>query len=136
MGLGRLGAGREGNGWLPCVGLVPALPPRAWGTFGLSAVGFLSKAGRAFETGLSLGPPSGRSARRGDGLGELPLGLDDLSDSESTRASLVPAGRISSSALRFGNPGLGRDAGFEDAAGFSPVMEAIKSRIGIVTDGP
>jgi hypothetical protein len=96
----------------------------------------LSEAGRGFEIGLSLAPPGTRSAGRGDGLGELPFGLEDLSDSESTRATLAPAGRISSSAFRFGNAVLGRDAGVEGADGFSPVMDAIKSRIGIVTDAP
>lgn len=136
VGLGLLGAGREGNGLLPFAGLVPALPARIWGTLGLSVKGLLSGAGPGFDIGLSLGPPSGRSAGRGDGLGEFPLGFEDLSDSESTRATLAPDCRISSSALRFGNAALGRDTGVGDADGFSPVMDAIKSRIGIVTDAP
>lgn len=136
MGLGRLGAGREGNGLLPFAGLVPALPARTWGALGLSFKVLLSKAGRGFEIGLSLEPLGARSAGRGDGLGELPFGFDDLSDSESTRATLAPVGRISSSAFRFGNAVLGRDAGVDGADGFSPVMDAIKSRIGIVTDAP
>lgn len=63
-------------------------------------------------------------------MGGLPLGREDLSVAESTRAVFaVAAGRSSSSAFRLGKVELGRGGGFGDGVGFSPVIDASKSRI-------
>ncbi len=126
VGLGRLGIGREGNNF-PAVPALPVLDPVP---LDFSFEVLLSRAaGRGFGDGLSPEPPSGRSAGRADGFGRLPFGRDGLSGIDSVRGTLSPTGRNSSSAFRLGNVALGRDTGFGDGDGFSPVMDASKSRI-------
>jgi len=139
VGFGRLVTGRDGSGLLPVedvgsglllaedvVRALLALPPDALGfPFRL----LLSVTDCGLGGCLSVEPPSDRAAGRGDGFGELPSALDCFSASESTRATLPPPERISSSAFRLGNGAVGRDAGFGDTGGFSPVIDAIKSRI-------
>jgi len=134
-GLGRLSTGREGNRLLS-VDTVPALPTLLAATPGFPLELLLSAAFRGVGACLSLELPSGRSAGRGDGLGELPFGFEDLSEIDSMRVTFAPAERSSSSAFRLGSVALGRGAGFGDTGGFSPVIDAIKSRIGIVTVAP
>lgn len=89
----------------------------------------LSKGARDEEEALSLELPRGRPASRGKAFGVLVSGCEDLSVVASIRALFTAAGRSSSSAFRLGNVALGRGAGFGDGVGFSPVIDASKSRI-------
>jgi hypothetical protein len=127
VGLGRLGSGRAGNGLLPFPDVgPPALEVTALGfPFGVR----LSKLDCGFRGCLSLELPRGRSAGREDGFVNVPSGREGFSGAESVRATLEGAGRSSSSAFRLGNIALGLRTGLGDGAGFSPVMEASKSRI-------
>jgi hypothetical protein len=129
VGLGRLTAGREGNGLLAVAGdfallltvRAPGLDRSFWSGLLAAPWGF---------KGLSLEAPRGRSTSRGDGLGEFPFGCEDLSAGDSVRAVLVPPVRSSSSAFRLGTTTLGRGAGFDVVVvGFSPVIDASRSRI-------
>jgi hypothetical protein len=129
VGLGRFATDREGNGLLPFADLVPALSAFGPAALGLSFRALLSEAGRGFDASLAQDLSSGRYAGRGDGFGELSFDPADLSGNELMRANLTPAGRTSSSAFRLGNGALGRGTGFDDGDGFSPVMDASKSRI-------
>jgi hypothetical protein len=94
--------GREGSVLLPLAGIFAVLLTLGLATPGLSFVADLLTVDCGFEDGLSLEFPSGRSAGRGDGLGESLLGRDGFSGTESVRAALSPPERNSSSAFRLG----------------------------------
>jgi hypothetical protein len=73
--------------------------------------------------GLSLDKVAGRSAGRGDGLGELPFDRGRL-EGDSVRGAFVGTPRRSSTAFRFGMASLGREALVGDGDGCSPVIDA------------
>lgn len=126
-GAGRLVRGREGKALL--LPFVPVPPTLGLAGFTVSRGAGLFKSGRDVDTGLSLEFPSCRSAGRGAGFCSSPFVRGFLSPPESVRAALVLAVRSSSSAFRLGNAALDRGAGFGSGAGFSPVIDASKSRI-------
>jgi hypothetical protein len=104
VGLGRFTEGREGSGLLPFIDVFPG--PRA-----------LRSTALVFSVRVLL-------SKTGRGLGELLLGRE-----ASARATFTPAGRASSSAFLLPKIALGRGAGFVDGDGFSPEIDASKSRI-------
>jgi len=79
--------------------------------------------------GLLVGLLAGRSTGRGEGLGELPFGRADPFATGSIRRVFAATPRRSSSAFRFGGPGLGLVVLAGAGAGASPVIDASKSPI-------
>lgn len=132
---GRLVAGREGKDLLPLADDVLALLTVDRTEVVLSRELELFGTGREVEDGLLVPPSVCRSAGRVDAFDGSPFTRDGLAGTESVRAVLELAVRSSSSAFRFDNTALGRGTGFGDGVGFSPVIDASKSRIAIVADG-
>lgn len=129
VGAGRLATGRDGNDLLLYVDDDPAATALAAVAPGFCVGAGLLTRGRDVDTVLSIELPIGLSSGRGDGFEGLPFGLDEESAIDWVRAVFEPAMRSSSSAFRLGNVALGRDAGVGDGVGFSPVIDASKSRI-------
>lgn len=108
---------------------------------GLGSIGFLSWAADCTDddglVGFAEGRSAGLSKGRDAGFGGFPLLVgfplvvgDGFLTPSPGRAALLAAGRRSSSAFRFPNAGVGRGAGVDDdGVGFSPVIDARRSRI-------
>lgn len=125
-GAGRLATEGEGSDFPPSADDGPG--------FRLGGSGFCLGAGLLIGVAivgvaLSTEPAIGLSLGRGDGFDRLPFDRDDVSTVNWVRAALVPAMRSSSSAFRLGSGALARDSGFGDGVGFSPVIDASRSRI-------
>lgn len=71
----------------------------------------------------------GLSTGRDTGFEMPPVGRADPFTGNSVRGALAVVPRSSSSALRFGIPGLGLVIVVDEGAGFSPVIDANKSLI-------
>lgn len=119
-------AGREGNGLVPLEMMLG---------LGADAVDGLIRGRDDDKAGLLLELAGGLSEGRGDGLGEFPLGRDNLSALDSMRGALGAALRKSSSAFLFGGTKAGRGAGFDDEGpGASPVIDPRISAIPIMKE--
>lgn len=126
---GRFTIGREGKGLLPLVaaGRAPELGVTPEG----STKGFDGRAeGLAtVDDGLFAVVLPGLSRGRDTGFEMPPFGRADPFTGNSVRGALAVVPRSSSSALRFGIPGLGLVVVVGEVVGFSPVIDANKSLI-------